>query len=73
MAAPYIQEAVEEHGEERVMEHYYGHLYPLGQLMEMPDKDEFPFYDPDKHDTMAEAELVEMYQARADYRENLRT
>jgi hypothetical protein len=71
-AAPYIQEAVDEHGEEWVLEHYYQQLYPLAQLMKMPKKDELPFYDPDKHETMSEEELVEMYQAWADYRENLR-
>jgi len=72
-AAPYIQQAVEEHGEEWVLEHYYEQLYPLGRVMAMPDKDELPFYDPDKHDTMTEEEKVEMYQAWAEYRENLRT
>ena len=72
-AAPYIQQAVEEHGEEWVLEHYYEQLYPLGRVMAMPDKDELPFYDPDEHDTMTEDEKVEMYQAWAAYRENLRT
>ena len=72
-AAPYIQQAVDEHGEVWVLEHYYEQLYPLGQLMEMPEKDELPFYDADEHDTMTEEERVEMYQAWAQYRENLRT
>lgn len=72
-AAPYIQQAVEEHGEEWVLEHYYDQLYPLGRVMAMPDKDELPFYDPDENDTMTEDEKVEMYQAWAAYRENLRT
>jgi hypothetical protein len=72
-AAPYIQQAVEEHGEEWVLEHYYEQLYPLGRVMAVPDKDELPFYDPDEHDTMTEDEKVEMYQAWAAYRENLRT
>ncbi len=72
-AAPFIQQAVEEHGEEWVLEHYYEQLYPLGRVMAMPDKDELPFYDPDEHDTMTEDEKVEMYQAWAKYRENLRT
>lgn len=72
-AAPYIQQAVEEHGEEWVLEHYYEQLYPLGRVMAMPDKDELPFYDPDEHDTMTEDEKVEMYQAWAAYRVNLRT
>jgi hypothetical protein len=72
-AAPYIQQAVEEHGEKWVLEHYYEQLYPLGRVMAVPDKDELPFYDPDEHDTMTEDEKVEMYQAWAAYRENLRT
>ena len=72
-ATPYIQQAVDEHGEDWVLENYYQKLYPLGRLMKMPDKDELPFYDPDKHDTMTKAERVELYQAWAAYRENLRT
>ena len=72
-AAPYIQQAVDEHGEDWVLKHYYEHLYPLGRLMEMPEKDELPFYDADEHDTMTEEERVEIYQAWAEYRENLRT
>jgi hypothetical protein len=72
-AAPYIQQAVEEHGEEWVLEHYYQQLYPLGRVMAMPKKDELPFYDEDDHDTMTKEERVEMYQALAQYRENIRT
>ena len=72
-AAPHIQQAVDEHGEEWVLEHYYEQLYPLSRLMAMPEKDELPFYDEDEHDTMTEEERVEMYQAWAEYRENLRT
>ena len=72
-AAPYIQKAVDEHGEDWVLENYYERLYPLGQVMAMPEKEELPFYDPDEHDTMSEAERVEMYDAWSAYRENLRT
>jgi hypothetical protein len=72
-AAPYIRDAVDEHGEEWVLEHYYEQLYPLGRLMDVPEKEELPFYDPDEHDSMTEAERVEMYEAWAAYRENLRS
>ena len=41
--------------------------------MAMPEKDELPLYDEDEHDTMTEEERVEMHQAWAEYRENLRT
>lgn len=72
-AAPYIQDAVAEHSEEWVLEHYYEKLYPLGRLMDMPEKDELPFYDDTEHETITEEERVEMYQAWSEYRENLRT
>ena len=72
-AAPYIQRAIDQHGEDWVLEHYYEQLYPLGRLMEMPEKEDLPFYNEAEHDTMTEAERVEMYQAWAEYRENLRT
>lgn len=72
-AASYIQKAVDEHGEDWVLENYYEQLYPFGQVMKMPDKEELPFYDPDEHDAMTREERVEMYQAWAEYRENLRT
>ena len=62
-AAPYIQQVVDEHGEDWVLEHYYEQLYPLGRVVEIPEKDELPFYDADQHDTMTEEERVEMYLA----------
>ena len=37
-AAPYIQKAVDEHGEDWVLENYYEQRYPLGQVMAMPEK-----------------------------------
>lgn len=37
-----------------MLEYYYEQLYPLGQVMKMPEKNELPFYDPDEHDTMTE-------------------
>lgn len=55
-----------------MLENYYTKIYPLGQLMAVPDKEELPFFDEDKHDTMSEEERVEMYEAWAQYRENLR-
>lgn len=55
-----------------MLEHYYEQLYPLGQVMSVPKKEELPFYDKAEHETMTEAERVEMYQAWAEYRDNLR-
>ena len=72
-AAPYINDAVDEHGEGWVLENYYEEIYPLRQVMAVPEKAELPFYDADEHETMTEAEREEMYRAWAEYRENLRT
>lgn len=70
-AAHRINEAVEEHGEEWVLENYYAELYPLGRLIEMPKKSELPFFDDDIHEDMTDDELAEMYGAWSSYRENL--
>ena len=71
-AAEYIWKAVDEHGEEWVLDHYYQQLYPLGRLIDMPEKDELPFFDPEIDEMISKEEVTEMYQARAEYRENLR-
>jgi len=72
-AAPYIQQAVDEHGEDWVVEHYYEQLYPLARVMAMPEVEDLPFYNGEEHNTLTEEERMEMYQAWAEYRENLRT
>ncbi len=72
-AAEYISKAVAEHGEEWVLENYYQQLYPLARVIAMPEKEELPFFDDAEHDTMSESERIEMYEAWAEYRENLRT
>jgi hypothetical protein len=71
-AAPYIRDAVDDLGEEWVLGHYYEQIYPLGRLMDLPEKEDLSFYEADEHDSMTEAERVEMYEAWAAYRENLR-
>jgi len=71
-AAPYVRDAVETHGEEGVLENYYWQLHPLGSVMAIPDREELPFYDEDVHTTTTDAEVAEMYRARAEYRENRR-
>lgn len=72
-AAPYIRRAVEAHGVEWVLEHYYDRLYHPGRLMAMPNKEELSFYDEEKDDGMSKEERVEMYQSLAEYRDDLRT
>ena len=72
-AAQYIWEAVNEHGEEWVLDYYYQQFYILGRLMGMPEKDELPFFDPETHETRSKKEVTEMYQAWAEYRENIRS
>jgi hypothetical protein len=72
-ATPYIQQAVEEHGEEWVIENYYPKIYQLGIVMDIPDVEELPFYDEDTHDVPTESERIAMAEAMNEYRRNLRT
>lgn len=72
-AAPYIQKAVEEHGEDWVIENYHPKISQLGVLMDVPAVEELPFYDEEKHDTMTKEERIQMAEAMREYRENLRT
>lgn len=72
-AAPYIWDAVEEHGEDWVIEHYHPEIAQLGVIMDVPDVEELPFYDPEVHETMTADEQRDYYEALGEYRENLRT
>lgn len=72
-AAPYIREAVEEHGEDWVIENYFPHIAQLGVVMDIPSVEELPFYDEDKHETLSEQEKRERADAYSEYRNNLRT
>lgn len=71
-AAEIILDAVEEHGEVYVLEHWYPEFSQLGVLMDVPEKEELPFYDDDKHETMSKDERIEMAGMLSQYRENLR-
>lgn len=72
-AAPFIRGAVEEHGEDWVIKNYYPKISSLGVLLDVPEVEELPFYDEEKHDVMSEKERIEMAEAISKYRENLRT
>lgn len=72
-AAPYIRRAVAEHGEEWVLDNYYPKVAQLGVIMAIPEKEELPFFDPEKHDAMSERERREGARALREYRENLRS
>jgi hypothetical protein len=72
-ATPYIREAVEEHGEDWVVKNYYPKISQLGVLMAIPEVEELPFYDENKHDVMSKEERRQMAEALSKYRENLRT
>lgn len=72
-AAEYIMEAVEENGEEWVLDNYYSQFYPLGVMMEIPDKEELPFFDEEQHDTLEKEELIKMAEMRRAYIKNLQS
>lgn len=64
-------DSVEEHGEAGCLNTTTADL-PARETMDVPEKEELLFYDADQHDSMTEAERVEMYEAWAAYRKNLR-
>lgn len=70
-AAPYIQEAIEAHGEDWVMENYFWKISQLGVVMSIPEPVELPFYDAGKHDLPTDAEKREAAAALRE--QNLRT
>jgi hypothetical protein len=70
-AAEYIEQAVRAHGEEWVLENYYHQIYQLSVVMAVPEKEELPFYDEERHDAKSDEELREMGEAWNQYRENL--
>jgi hypothetical protein len=72
-AAPYIREAVEEHGEEWVIEHYFPQINQLGAVMSVPDVDELPFFDPERHEAPTEEERRRRAEAYRAYLSNLRS
>lgn len=72
-AAPYILDAVEEHGEEWVIENYFPKIAQLGVVMDIPSAEELPFYDEEKHDIPSEEEQRKQAEAYGAYLKNLRT
>lgn len=72
-AAPHIQQAVEEHGEDWVIENYFPEIAQLGTMMEIPSIEELPFYDEEKHDVPSEQEKQKRAEAYSAYLDNLRT
>ncbi len=72
-AAPYILKAIEEHGEEWVIENYFPKIVQLGVVMDIPPVEELPFYDEETHNIPSEEEQRIQAEAYGAYLENLRT
>lgn len=72
-AAPYIWSAVKRHGEEWVIKNYFPKITQLGVIMDIPDVEELPFYDEERHRHLTEQENHERAAAYREYRDNLRT
>ncbi|WP_254823803.1 hypothetical protein [Haloglomus halophilum] len=70
-AAEYILKAVEDHSEEWVIDNYWK-IRQLGVVMDVPDVDELPFFDEEKHHAPTDEELREQAEALSQYRENLK-
>lgn len=71
-AASYIEKAVDDHSERWVLDNY-NKVMQLGVMMPVPDKEELPFFDPAKHETMSDEEQAQMARAYSRYLENVRS
>lgn len=67
-----VVDAVDENGEEWVLENYYTDLHQLNRLVDLPAKEDLPFFDPAEHELRDDEEIAEMYRLRAAYIENLK-
>ena len=72
-AAPFIREAVAEHDEDWVIENYHPRVAQLGLVMAVPDLEELPFFDPERHDALDESEHRDRAAFYGAYLENLRS
>ena len=72
-AAPFIRKAVAEHGEDWVIENYHPQVAQSGLVMSVPDLEELPFFDPDRHEAPDETEQRERAEAYGAYLSNLRS
>ena len=72
-AAPFIRQAVAEHGEDWVIENYHPRVAQLGLVMAVPDIEELPFFDPERHDAPSAAEEREIAAFYGEYLSNLRS
>ena len=70
-AVQYIRQAVDEHGEEWVLDHYHVQIKPLQTFIPCTDVEELPFDD--EYETLDHEERVEHAEMLREYRENLRT
>jgi alkanesulfonate monooxygenase SsuD/methylene tetrahydromethanopterin reductase-like flavin-dependent oxidoreductase (luciferase family) len=70
-AVQYIRQAVDEHGEQWVLDHYHVQIKPLQTFIPCPDVEELPFYN--EYETLDREEHVEHAEMLREYRENLRT
>jgi hypothetical protein len=69
-AAQYIQQAIEDPGEQWILDNYHNQIKPLDRFMPVPDIEELPFYD--DNETLDHEGRVEHAEMLRKYRENLR-
>ena len=70
-AVQYIRQAVVEHGEQWVLDHYHVQIKPLQTFIPCPDVEELLFDD--EYETLHHEERVEHAEMLLEYRENPRT
>lgn len=70
--AMHIYRKIEQHSEAWVLENWYTEFLPAGVLMDVPEKKELPFFNPEEHESWSDERKAEMARAYSDYRQNLK-
>lgn len=67
-----IYQQIDQYGEAWVLENWYTEFLAAGVMMDIPDKEELPFFDPEEHDAWSDEQKAELGRAYSEYRQNLK-
>lgn len=70
--AMHVYRNIEQHSKAWVLENWYTEFLIVGVLIDIPEKEELPFFDPEEHESWSDEQKAEMARAYSEYRQNLK-
>ncbi|QSG09582.1 hypothetical protein [Halapricum desulfuricans] len=55
-----------------MLENWYTEFLPAGVLMDVAEKEELPFFNPEENESWSDGQKAEMARAYSEYRQNLK-